>query len=230
MGSQPRQIRSVFSFSSALRPFATALAFASGVAVLPSSAKALQLSGYTGFGYPMSSSTQVGGIPETGTSTSVGFLFGGSVVFDLFPMLGIEIGGFLEPRSLETRGANGRTTLYDFRFVNVPLYLRFEPFDFLSVAVGAYTAIGVGGVDTRVSQGGQGLRENLGYAETGFTNVDYGFTFAINYIYALLPRVKALAEFRYQLGMANLAAEGSARESMQWNHLQLLIGARFDVF
>lgn len=159
--------------------------------------------------------------PGLDLSKGVGFGAGATIGFDWVPFFSWETGVLYMSHSMTVSTNNFDIT---YRYVDIPLWLRFSPIDLISINVGGYYGIAA---NTTVNNG-NAPRTLIGKDASGNIqkNNDFGLLGGVSLRFPLAPLIKLRLDALYQLGLVNISTGTSSQNS---RNLNFLAGFMFDL-
>jgi hypothetical protein len=153
-----------------------------------------------------------------GAKASIGG--GGLLELSLIPTIGLEIGALFVPRQYAISGGS-----YDYstkqNFLQVPVMLRANLMNVISLGVGGYVGRYMGEPEYTVNSGVTPTR--LGYGPGALSQTDYGTMASLAFYTPLTPLARFVFDARYVISAKN--ADQSANDR-KFRDIQLLVGVQ----
>ena len=145
-----------------------------------------------------------------------GLLFG----FRMLPKLSMELGFLYMPRAFQEKFSDDTSNGITFTTVQIPLLLRFQILNSLSIGVGGYFSHGIGNVTVV----GPASSTSHSYANANFGADDYGAIASLGIKFPLILKLSLILDGRYLYGFQNVNKVNGV--STYFRDLQALVGVR----
>lgn len=159
--------------------------------------------------------------PRLDLSKGVGFGGGATVGFDWVPFFSWETGVLYMSHSITDSTTNLDIT---YRYVDIPLWLRFSPIDLISVNFGAYFGIAADATVDKGTPPGTLFRQDA--AGNIQRNNDFGLLGGVSLRFPIAPLIKLRMDALYQFGLANISTGTLSQHS---RNLDFFAGFMFDL-
>jgi hypothetical protein len=206
--------------------FKLSFLFIFGLSFATHSAQALELTLVGGMDYsaPTEKVTGSGDLQWTGDAA---YAYGAFISTSFFiPAFDIE-SGLLYQNQKSERQSNSNTLFEYTKSIQLPILLRVNFDNFISIGAGYYFGFGQGNVDSTLA----GTDTNTSYAGANRASLDSGLLFDLRVKYPLAPTIAIVFDGRYQHGLANLEAGQNitAGDSYYTRSIQMLLGFSFRI-
>lgn len=162
---------------------------------------------------------KVSRVKDRGTMDFTGGLL---VNFNLPANLSIESGFFYFPKSIGFVGQNIPVAGYaTMPTLEVPLMVRYWMWDIVSLGVGGYGSYGIGDISIFGENDSSGVGRGFDgddnqptsrtWTDAGMHQFDYGVLFGAQLKLPVTNRLKAVLDYRYNLGMRDIQYAGTSR-------------------
>lgn len=164
--------------------------------------------------------------PGTEYTAKPGYGAGLLVEVRMLPLLGLELGALVMPRTYESSDAlAGTTTKYSAKIYQFPALLRMHLGRFLSFGAGGYYTRAAGDITTETKSPAGTSSQATTYTARNQTTTDFGALASLALYFRLAPLTHLTFDGRYAMGMKNNSTvAGSDRK---FNDMQLLAGLQF---
>ena len=147
--------------------------------------------------------------------------------FKFLPLVGLELGALVMPRTYESSTVvpTVTTTKYSAKIYQFPALLRMHLGRVLSFGVGGYYARAAGDITTETKSSAGTSAQTTTYTARSQTTTDFGALASLALYFRLAPLTHLTFDGRYAMGMKNNSTiAGSDRK---FNDMQLLAGLQF---